>query len=248
MYTMPINYVDKYGRFHIKPVTEANPLPTNNAYLYTFYASMVGIKFNITGDVVSNMLDIRSKPLSRHPNDNTPPISHDEYVGAAGMQSDGQVARFICEYGENNHWQISDLPGFKPTPFRHLVINDVLAAYEELANDPEDPRHAVIKYPALLPIAFWHRPEQQYFYYRCAGRSPGIIRTLYFILATLVSICSRKKTSPMLGFKFLKFKELGPTFIEKALGALFTKYGKWKETCLDYFPQGHPILTKVVML
>lgn len=246
-----INYVDRYGRFHIKPVTDTNPLPTNNAYIYSFYAKMVGLPIasEFGREVELQIMDLYKTPITRHPGvvpPDAPVISHDEYVGLAGLRMG--AAEYIRQYGEANYWQISDLPGFVPTPFRHLVINDVLAAYEELANDPEDPRHAVIKYPALLPIAFWHRPEQQYFYYRCAGRSPGIIRTLYFILATLVAIAQKDKKSPMLGFKFLKFKAIGPTLAEKALAALHKKFGKWNETCIDYFPQGHPILTKVMEL
>lgn len=252
---MTSNYVDQYGRWHIKPVTDENPLPTNNAYIYSFYAKIVGLPvpyldseyYWMEGNRVKEQLQWLDKlPLTRHPkkSENSVIISHDEYVGVAG--SGEFYANRIIKYGENNHWQISDLPGFTPTPFRKLVINDVLSAYEELANDTENPRHAVIKYPALHPIAFWHRPEQQYFYYRCANRSPGIVRTLWFILATLISIFKKDKTSPMLGFKFLKFKAIGPTLIEKALGALFKKFGKWNETCLDYFPANHPILKKVL--
>lgn len=241
-----INYIDKYGRWHTKPVTEENPLPTNNAYIYSFYANMVGLPVVMTGKPMTQLHNLDTKVLTRHPDDNTPAISHDEYVGAAGL---GRFfALGICKYGEANHFQFCDIVGFKPTPFRHLVINDVLSAYEELSNDPENPRHAVIKYPALHPLAFWHRLESQYFYYRCAGRSPGTFRTLYFIGATIVSTFSRTKTSPMLGFKFLKFKAIGPTLIEKALAALHNKFGKWNETCLDYFPQGHPILKKVLEL
>lgn len=236
-----VNYVDSYGRWHIKPVTNEDPLPTNNAYIYSFYASMVGLSVNLTREVGDQLADIRVTVLTRHPGDNNPPISHDEYVGAAGLHP--QYARDICIYGESHYWQFCDIPGFTPTPFRKLVLDDVLSAYEDLANE-DHPRLAVIKYPALWPIAFWHRPEQQYFYYRCAGRSPGAFRTLYFVLATLVSIFQKDKTSPMLGFKFLKFKQLGLTFIEKGLLDLFDRNVNWKEICRNYFPKDHPILER----
>lgn len=243
-----MNYVDKYGRWHTKPVTEENPLPTNNAYIYSFYAGMVGLPVEFKEGVPALLVIINDRVMNRHPGVVPPdgvPISHDEYVGLAGLN---QVrAKRIVEYGEANHWQICDIPGFTPTPFRKLVMDDVFASYEGLANE-ENPRTAVIKYPAIWPVAFWHRPEQQYFYYRCAGRSPGTFRTIYFILATLVSIFSREKSSPMWYFKTLKFKEIGPNIWEKALIKLTEKYGKTLEICKNYFPEGHPILARVVKL
>lgn len=244
MYT---KYIDDLGRWHIKPVTESNRYPTNNAYIYSFYAKMVGLSVVITNPAISQLMNLDEKVLTRHPGDNTPPISHDEYVGAAGL--DIIYATDIVEYGENNYWQFCDIEGYVPTPWRKLVIDDVMAAYEGLANDPEtNTRKAIVKYPALYPFAFWHRPEQQYFYYRCAGRTPGIIRSLYFFFATLVSIFKKDKTSPMLGFKVLKLKKLGPNILEKALIKLFDKYGNWKEICKKYFPEDHPILEKVLSL
>jgi hypothetical protein len=240
-------YIDKHGRWHVKPVTDSDPYPTNNAYIYSFYAKMVGLPVVITHPAASQLMNLDTTVLTRHPEDNTPAISHDEYVGAAGL--DQIYAADIVEYGEANYWQFCDQAGFTPTPWRKLVLDDVMSAYEDLANDPETSiRKAVIKYPALWPIAFYHRPEQQYFYYRCAGRSPGIIRTLYFILATIVSIFKREKSSPMLGFKMLKFKKLGLTFIERGLMTLFNKYGNWKKVCKKYFPEDHPILERVLSL
>lgn len=242
---MTTNYKDSYGRYHIKPVTESNPLPTNNAYLYSFYARAVGLPVEFTEPVITDLVNIDLKPISRHPGGYHVPISHDEYVGIAGF--DEMAADDVCYFGENNYWQFCDIKGFKPTPFRKLVIDDVMAAYEDLANDPEtNPRKAVIKYPALYPIAFWHRPEQQYFYYRCANRSPGIIRTLYFSIATCVSIFQNDPRSVMLGFKILKFKELRATFLEKALIKLYEKKVDFKQNCRNYFPEDHPILNEVL--
>lgn len=243
-------YIDNLGRWHIKPVTESKPYPTNNAYIYSFYAKMVGLPVVISHPAVSQLMNLDTTVLTRHPGDNTPPISHDEYVGAAGL--DPIYATDIVEYGEKNYWQFCDVivdgKAYVPTPWRKLVIDDVMAAYEELANDKDDLRKASAKYPALYPFAFWHRPEQQYFYYRCAGQSPSIIRSIYFFIATLVSIYSKNKKSPMLGFKMLKFKKLGPNLMEKALIKLFDKYGNWKEVCKNYFPEDHPILEKVLSL
>lgn len=238
-----IKYIDSLGRWHVKPMTEADPYPTNNAYIYSFYAKMVGLPVVITHPAASQLMNLDTTVLTRHPGIKSVPISHDEYVGAAGL--DSIYAADIVEYGENNYWQFCDIEGYTPTPWRKLVLDDVMAAYEGLANDPEtNIRRAVVKYPDLYPFAFWHRPEQQYFYYRCCGRSPGIIRTLYFIFASLASIF--KKDGIMFGFKTLKLKRLGATVIEKALIKLHSKYGNFKERCKTYFPEDHPILERVL--
>lgn len=244
---MSSDYIDKYGRYHVKPVTESNPLPTNNAYIYSFYAKMVGLPVTFTEEVIKDLVNVDLRPISRHPGikpPTTPAISHDEYVGIAGL--DKMAAEDVIFFGENNHFQYCDIEGFKPTPFRKLVINDVIAAYEDLANEEENPRHAIIKYTVLYPIAFFHRPEQQYFYYRCAGKSPGTFRTLYFLFATIVSILQNDPKSIMLGFKFLKFKELGLNFVEKMLYKLYKNRVDFKQNCRNYFPADHPILERVL--
>lgn len=241
-------YVDNLGRWHIKKVTEADPYPTNNAYIYSFYAKMVGLPVTLSEEVTADLVNLDLRPISRHPRVKppaTPPVSFDEYVGLAGL--DEMAADDIIFFGENNHWQICDIEGFKPTPFRKLVINDVIAGFEDLANDPEtNPRKAIIKYPVLYPLAFFHRPEQVYFYYRCADRSPGIARTLYFCAATLVSIFQNNPRSVMLGFKFLKLESIGLNFMEKMLYKIYKKKVDFKQNCRNYFPEDHPILNKVL--
>jgi hypothetical protein len=242
----------------VKPVTEENPLPTNNAYIYSFYAKMVGLNvpfldddyYWINGNRIKEQLQyLDTAPLTRHPkkSENTVPISHDEYVGVAGLKE--FYANRIVKYGEKNYWQFCDIPNFKPTPFRKLVLDDVMAAYEGLANDKEtNVRKAIVKYPALFPLAFWHRPNQQYFYYRCALRTPGFIRTLYFSIATLVSIAQNDPRNVMLGFKFIKFESIGLNFIEKMLYKVYKKRVNFVQNCKNYFPADHPILKRVLAL
>lgn len=241
-------YIDKLGRWHVKEVTDSNPFPTNNAYIYSFYAKIVGLPVAFTEEVTAGLVNLDLRPISRHPGVKppaTPAVSHDEYVGLAGL--DQMAADDIVFFGENNHWQICDIEGFKPIPFRKLVINDVIAGFEDLANDPEtNPRKAIIKYPVLFPLAFFHRPEQQYFYYRCADRQPGAFRTLYFIAATLVSIFQNDPRSVMLGFKFLKLESIGLNFVEKMLYKIYKKKVDFKQNCRNYFPEDHEILLEVL--
>lgn len=235
------NYVDQYGRYHHKPVTESDPLPSNNGYIYSFYAAMVGLPVQFSGAVLAQLGSISTTALTRHPGDNTPPISHDEYVGVAGL--DKHWANAIVEYGEKNYFQYCDIPEFKAVPFRKLDINDVISGFEDLANE-KNPRTAVYKYPSVWNVAFWHRPEQQYFYYRCAERSPGIIRTLYFIIASLFTIFSKDQSSPMLGFKLRKLMQK-PKLADRLINWIFNKRCNLKELAAKEFPTDHPIMERL---
>lgn len=240
------NYIDQYGRIHISPVTEADPLPTNNAYIYSFYAKMVGLPVTFTEPVISELVNIDTKVMSRHPGIIPPagvPISYDEYVGIAGV--DQMSASEIVHFGEDNYFQFCDIPDFKSIPFRKLPINDVISAYEDLAHE-ENPRTAVIKYPTIYPIAFWHRPNVQYFYYRCANRTPGAYRTIFHFIANLVSIAQNDPKDVMSGFQFLKYKELGLSFSEKILYYIYKKKVDFKQNCRNSFPEDHPILGRVL--
>lgn len=236
-----MNYVDKFGRWHVKPVTEQNPIPTNNAYIYSFYAQMVGLQFQFTGEVLAELGEISTKVISRHPGGYHVPISHDEYVGVAGM--DKNWANAIVEFGEKNYFQYCDLEGFKPTPFRKLDIHSVMEGFEGLANE-ENPRRAVVKYPSIWNVAFWHKPEHQYFYYRCAQRSPGIIRTIWFIVASLFTIFRKEQTTVMLGFKLKKLMKK-PNLADRFVNFCMNKWGDFKGAAIKYFPEDHPILKRL---
>ena len=238
---MEVNYVDKYGRYHISPVTEEDQLPTNNAYIYSFYAQMVGLPFQFAGEVLAELGSISTKVISRHPGGYHVPISHDEYVGVAGM--DKNWANSIVEFGKKNYNQYCDLEGFTPIPFRKLDIHSVMEGFEGLANE-ENPRRAVVKYPSIWNVAFWHKPEHQYFYYRCAERSPGIIRTIWFIIASLFTIFRKEQTTVMLGFKLMKLMKK-PNLADRFINFCMNKFGDFKGAANKYFPKDHPILNRL---
>jgi hypothetical protein len=89
-----LNFVDKYGRYHDKPVTDSNPIPSNNGWIYTAYAD----KLNLTVDkeklqkcfnecLVTEIPADSSSPhhLIRSPYLPLPPISRDEILGMAAL-------------------------------------------------------------------------------------------------------------------------------------------------------------------
>ena len=87
------SYIDNYGRYHDKPVTDSNPVPSNNGWIYTAYAD----KLNLPVDkeklekcfdeclVVEKNENGVSVHLVRSPGKPLPPISRDEILGMAAL-------------------------------------------------------------------------------------------------------------------------------------------------------------------
>lgn len=102
------NYIDKYGRFHHKPVTEENPIPSNNGWIYTAYAKKVGIPVDIEklSQCFDDCIEVGSDGLAhlnRSPGKPTPPISRDEILGLAYI-FDGPTDSY------ENDWSFSPFP------------------------------------------------------------------------------------------------------------------------------------------
>jgi hypothetical protein len=72
-----MNYIDKHGRIHDKPVTPENPLSSNNAFLYSAVYLKLGGKLSL--DMVAFWQC--ANHLTRHPQEEVPPISRDEILG-----------------------------------------------------------------------------------------------------------------------------------------------------------------------
>lgn len=248
-----LNFWDKFGRLHTKPVTESNPLPTNNAYIYTAYYSIFG-----EGRL---MLLPHPHPISRHPNGEkpgAPPISHDELYGLSMI--DGHSAYTICEYLEDNHNQYCDLPGFEAKPFYKLNPFKVIPAFYKLSKE-ENPRKKVIEYPETWNIAFWQRPEHRWFYKRCAGIEPTVFEKIIFTVTRLISILRWKKEEPNVllyfsmvylvksGFKMgIEGKLIARLTAKKAKkihGGIFNMLSDWKDLDNKYLTV-HPLVKAIL--
>ena len=105
-----MNYRDKYSRYHDKPVTDSNPIPSNNGFLYTAYAVKAGLavdqeKLQYCFDASKIQLGKRYEIL-RSPGKSTPPLSRDEVLGLAALK--------LLEPKHLNGWNFSPykLPKF----------------------------------------------------------------------------------------------------------------------------------------
>lgn len=85
-----LNHIDKYGRYHDKPVTDNNPVSSNNGWIYTAYADKLGMSVDKEKllkcfeecIVVDNS---KHRYLNRSPGKFLPPISRDEILGMSAL-------------------------------------------------------------------------------------------------------------------------------------------------------------------
>lgn len=83
------NYIDSYSRYHNKPITDSDPYPCNNAWIFTSYAKKLGliVDMNKLGQCF-NLCRIDSETLVRNPDDSIEknvPISRDEIIGMVAL-------------------------------------------------------------------------------------------------------------------------------------------------------------------
>jgi hypothetical protein len=83
------NYQDHYSRFHDKPVTDKNPIPSGNGWIYTAYAEKVNIPLDLfTLGICFKACKVPTlygETLLRSPGRENPPISRDEILGLAAL-------------------------------------------------------------------------------------------------------------------------------------------------------------------
>lgn len=99
------NYFDKYGRLHDKPVTELNPIPCNNSWLYTAYYVKMGGRVEKTSLWACYQLCFESEPVlhvTRSPGKKLPPMSRDEILGLISLE--------IPSVPRTNTWNFSPFP------------------------------------------------------------------------------------------------------------------------------------------
>lgn len=77
-----LNYMDRFGRWHDKPIKEGKEWSSNNGWFYTAVSKRVGMVVH----VIPGAAYFCARHLSRHPyvvriDDSIPPISRDEILG-----------------------------------------------------------------------------------------------------------------------------------------------------------------------
>lgn len=85
------NFIDKWGRYHHKEVTDSDPVPSNNGWIYTAYANKLGLELDwlMLGFCYRGCRQLDAEFtrmfLIRSPGIHSPPISRDEILGMAAL-------------------------------------------------------------------------------------------------------------------------------------------------------------------
>jgi hypothetical protein len=215
------NYIDQYGRYHHKPVTEVNPIPSNNGWIYTAYAHKVGLPVDFSKLEDCYNVSKETGKLIRSPGKPYPPISRDEILGLAelGLLSEADIP----------DWNFSpyELPKFS----LKALIEQLWYMRPEFSI--EFNKDAKFFFNWWLSFRhrnfFWQNNLDQI--YRFAFSVPLTDR--HFILQKWgrfnIFYWAIAKVDSMLG---------------KASGIRYLKYGKNKEAMKLEFPADHPIQGK----
>ena len=88
-------YQDKWSRWHDAPVTDADPVPSNNSWIFSAYAVKLGLPIDRAKlfDCYRQCWQTPERFMSRSPGKLTPPFSRDEVLGLAYLDLRGFVGK-----------------------------------------------------------------------------------------------------------------------------------------------------------
>lgn len=212
-----MNYWDKHSRLHHKEVTEANPYPSGNGWIYTSYAEKAGLPMNYEA-LEHAFIECSVPVLKRNPGSMNVPISRDEILGMASL---GMLAP-----GHLKGWNFSPYPIPRFSPLKLAQQLWQLRPRYELAYNYENDleKQWVFKHRNY----FWQNNLDQL--YRFAFAVPLVDRA--FILEKW-----GKENYFYSAIAYLDSK------LGQASGIGFLKYGgkKNEEAMRTEFPEGHPL-------
>jgi hypothetical protein len=210
------NYVDQYGRYHDKPVTEVNSVPSNNGWIYTAYAQKVGLPIDdYKLRYAAELCDQGYGVLWRSPGKELPPMSRDEILGLAALG--------LLKPEHLRDWNFSPYP----VPKFHLtkLIKQLWFMRPEFSIKIDG-----FKVNWWLSFRhrnfFWQNNLDQT--YRFAFSVPLVDR--HFILSK----------QGKFNIFYWAIAKIDSTF-GKNSGIRFLKYGKSKKAMQEEFPADHPI-------
>lgn len=206
------NYIDQYGRYHDKPVTETNPIPSNNGWIYTAYAQKAGLEIDdYKLRYCAELCDQGYGVLWRTPGKEMPPMSRDEVLGMIALG-------------------VMDIPkdwSFSPFPIPKFSLVSLAKQLWQLR--PQWEQTSELFYPQLKMKHrnyFWQNNLDQI--YRFAFSVPLVDR--HYIL-------SKKNKFNIFYWAIAKADSL----LGKDSGIRYLKYDKGLKAMQSEFPETHPI-------
>jgi hypothetical protein len=161
------NFTDKWGRYHHKEVTDANPVPSNNGWIYTAYAYKLDLPLDwlMLGFCYRSCRQLDSEftrmYLIRSPDKFSPPISRDEVLGMAALgflrpqHLDGWS---FCPYKIPAFNPIKTIQQFMELRGKHrnyLWQNKLEHTYRFAFSVPLSDRHFILQKWGKFNIFYW---------------------------------------------------------------------------------------------
>jgi hypothetical protein len=252
------NYKDQYGRYHNKPVTDTDPVPTNNSWLYTAYTRKVGLPVDNLKikDCFFNHCHLiqedRNPVLLRNPNKYSPPFSRDEFLGCVEL---GLLQNYKTFHGWNfSPYAIpkfslpkllSQLWELRPS-YHWLSKDDLLELGEDHYNEMKMRLFLRMRFTPKHRNYFWQNNLDQL--YRFAFSVP--LQDRYFILKKWDSF-KWYKPSHILYLTIAKIDaKLSPSGLRWLKYAKTVTWNSKKEKLLidsmvQEFPADHPIRVRL---
>lgn len=212
------NYIDSYSRYHHKPVTESNPIPSNNSWLYSAYAAKVGLELdqvNLSRGFGSCLND--GKFTFRSPGKLTPPVSHDEVLGAISLRLLKPEHLNVWSYSPYKVPKLNLFKLFKQLWELRPAISDNTLVFKHRNFFWQN------NLDQLYRFSFKLRMKDRHFALKTWGKFHfyNPVHLLYYVVA---------KADEKWG---------------KESGIRFLKYGKGVNVMVQEFPEDHPIKVKV---
>lgn len=125
-----MTYQDQYTRYHDAKVTDSEPIPSNNGWIYTAYAEKAGLDSTLDWFMLGHCFKACKIQLTnrveliRSPGKSNPPISRDEILGLAALT-------FLKPQHLNN-WNFSPYPLPKFNLFK--LVKQLIPLYKNRKN------------------------------------------------------------------------------------------------------------------
>lgn len=232
------NYVDKYGFYHDKTVSEDKEPSSNNPAIYTAYAKMIGlpVDMGLVADAVRasrtrNHIESLQFSQNRLPNQPNPPISRDEIIGLASLKLLDYYALansgFVFHYDPEANTE------------KHLSFKGALKAIKALWAIRNEHRNTVWKEKIYdgYTLAFRLSAADRYYIKTMYNKKPTILETIAFHSSALFTALQRSSgTKGVVSAKNIIFLQLTDM---KMYNHPAMKLMDLAEQFDEYFEKGH---------
>lgn len=195
-----MNYVDEHGQWHPKPVTESNPIPSNDGMIISAYAAKLDLPVNnnklflmvfMKNAFISSYVHL---PAERTPNKPQPYPSRDFYLGLSALEL------IRATDMEMSGWN------FSPLKLPELSVIKLVKQLWNLRGKHRNTFWREEGYEQVRHVAFSVPIHDRAFYYRMEGRRVPLIYKLAELVDKYLVRKSGDDSSALI--RWLKYDQL----------------------------------------